>query len=112
MSSVYEPQAEPEDRREAERTETTSLLMSPVTGTIKNISSSGIGVETWDPFKVHSEFVATIGQVGKQARLACRVEWCRLVRTEKTHDGTVISIYRSGLSFLGSDKLKDLAGVG
>lgn len=113
MSGAHEVESiELSDRRFNERVETTSLLVSPMSGTVTNISPTGIGLETWDPLPVQSKFVITIGQLRKQARLACGVVWCRLVRTEKTEDGTVLPIYRSGLRFLSSDELPGLPGVG
>lgn len=74
--------------------------MAPISGAVKDMSGSGLGIETWDPLPVRSDCTLTIGQVGQQARLACRIVWCHLVRTEATESGAVIPIYRSGVRFL------------
>ncbi len=74
--------------------------MAPISGTVKDMNGLGVGLETWDPLPIRHDFALTLGQVGQQARLFCRVVWCHLVRTEATESGTVIPIYRSGLRFL------------
>ncbi len=88
------------ERRRFPRSDVDSLCMAPMAGAVKNLNGHGLGLETWDPLRIHDSFVLTIGQVGLQARLRCRVIWCRLVRTEPTQGDTVVSIYRSGVRFL------------
>lgn len=92
------------ERRRAVRASAAVLCMAPIPGTVKDLNGFGLGLETWDPLPVQSNFAATIGQAGQQARLHCRVVWCRLVRTESTGSSTVIPIYRSGLRFLDLDE--------
>lgn len=68
------------------------------------MNGRGLGLEAWASLPIGATVVLSIGQVGRQARLGCRVVWCRLVRTEATQAGAVIPIYRIGLEFLVIDE--------
>lgn len=79
-----------------------AYLIAPVAGVVTDLGPGGFCVETWEPLAVKRRYFMLIGETGERgARLACRVEWCRLVRAEKTDGGDVVSIYRLGVSYLG-----------
>jgi len=94
------------ERRTTHRHQVTSLCMAPLAGSVTDLSTTGLGLETWDPLPVRADFALTIGQVKRQARLPCRVMWCHLIRTETTESGAVIPIYRSGVRFLELEERK------
>ena len=94
------------DRRRLPRDiERPVYVTSPVAGVVKDLGPGGFCVESWEPLAVKRRYTMAIGETqDRSVRIACRVEWCRLVRAEKTDTGDVVSVYRSGVSYLGHDE--------
>ena len=79
----------------------TVCMIAPIPGIIKEISASGLRIETWDSLTVQRNYVFSIGQSGNRARVRCRVVACLLSRTERTGNGDVIPIYQIRADFVG-----------
>ena len=94
-----------ERRRGPRGHEQPAYLIAPISGVVTDLGPGGFCVETWEPLTVKRRYTMLVGEsVDRGARLACRVEWCRLVRAEKTDNGDVVSIYHLGVSYLGLDE--------
>lgn len=94
-----------EERRRSPRGGRRAYLIAPVAGVVTDLGPGGFSAETWEPLVVKRSYTMVIGDTGERgARLPCRVEWCRLVRAEKSDNGDVVSIYRLGVSFLGLEE--------
>ena len=92
-------------RREPRGRGAAAYLISPVPGVVTDLGKGGFCVETWEPLAIKRRYSMMIGEGGERAaRVSCRVEWCRLVRAEKTGNGDVVSVYRLGVSYLGLDE--------
>ena len=86
-----------------------AYLIAPVCGVVTDLGTGGFCVEAWEPLVVKRRYFMLIGETAERAaRLACRVEWCRLVRAEKHEDGDVVSIYRLGVSYLGLEERRSM----
>jgi len=91
------------DARSSQRRDIRSVqVLNPVRGTVLNMSDTGLGIETQRPFSVPEEIHLSIGQAVASAKIRAEVRWCVLTRTESFHNGDVIPVYRSGLSFVGN----------
>ena len=90
-----------ESRRSPRRDVSSVQVVNPVRGSVVDISSSGIGIETQGPFSVPEEVHVSIGPGVAYAKIRAQVRWCVLVRTQRFESGDVVPIYRSGLAFLG-----------
>jgi hypothetical protein len=95
------PPTERESRRSPRRDVSSVQVVNPVRGSVVDISSSGIGIETRGPFSVPEEIHVSIGPGVAYAKIRAQVRWCVLVRTQRFESGDVVPIYRSGLAFLG-----------
>lgn len=98
-------EAEADRRRQPRGSEAPTYLIGPIPGVVTDLGPGGFCVETWEPLAVNRRYVMLIGETGERSvRLACRVEWCRMVRAEKGDNGDVVSIYRLGVSYLGFEE--------
>ncbi len=76
-------------------------LLNPVHGRVLDISSHGIGIETYRPFSVPERTLFSIGRSTCAAKIRAEVRWCSLIRTERIQNGDVVPVYRAGLAFVG-----------
>jgi hypothetical protein len=99
-SAITAPSSQ-DARRSRRRNIESVQVLNPVRGIVLNMSDTGLGIETQRPFSVPEEVHLSIGQAVASAKIRAEVRWCVLTRTESFHNGDVIPVYRSGLSFVG-----------
>lgn len=66
---------------------------------VLNISLTGMAIETESLLKVGEGYNLNIPRPEGQLRVQADVQWCHLVRTERTESGEVKPVYRAGVDF-------------
>jgi len=75
-----------------------SLLLS-LDARILNMSLTGMAIETGSVLKVGGDYWLRLSQDGDPLRFKTTVQWCRLVRNEKSPAGDSRAVYQAGLDF-------------
>ena len=88
-------------RRSDPRYRTSMLwIESPVPGRITDLSARGMCIECLDTPQGRDPRPFTIANGQERFGIPARVEWCKLVATQRTESGESLAVYRAGVSFI------------
>lgn len=66
---------------------------------IRNISVSGVAIETNERVKVGRSYALRLSNTNDAVDLAGTIRWCHLARTEAGPAGETVTVYEAGLAF-------------
>ena len=75
-------------------------IESPVPGRITDLSTRGMCIECLDTPQGRDPRPFTIASGHERFAIPARVEWCKLVATQRTESGESLAVYRAGVSFI------------
>ncbi len=88
------------------------ILVLPMRVEVLNMSLTGLAAESRKPLEIGRKYDLKLHNGRETIDVNVDVQWCHLVRTERTGTGDVVPIYQAGLDFrhVLSDQARELLG--
>ena len=104
LSNMVNPaHVKPAAKRRAHRFKISDVTVeAPIDAVVCDVSDSGLGVEARDKLLIGVDYIFRLRIRQDSIKLPGRVEWCRLIRTQRTEDGEVVPVYRAGVALAAS----------
>lgn len=86
-----------ESRRRSRRPSPRLRLLRPVQGEVVDVSPLGLGITSSSPLKVGHFYSILVRRGMRVKKLAGRVAWCTLTKTELIAARTALPVFRAGI---------------